>query len=101
MRETIDISEGMVQGMSQNMQDGQKVQEALTLISQRLESMEKTIQSLGTTISVVSKVEDQLRGTLLANEKMAKNTLSIAAGTLREAETVSRTIEELSALFAK
>jgi hypothetical protein len=63
--------------------------------------MEKIIQSLGTTISVVSKVEDQLRGTLLSNEKMAKNTLSIASGTLREAETVSRTIEELSALFAK
>jgi methyl-accepting chemotaxis protein len=101
MRETIEISEGMVQGMSQNMDDGQKVQQALTLISQRLESMEKTIQNLGTTISVVSKVEDQLRGTLLSNEKMARNTLSIASGTLREAETVSRTIEELSALFAK
>jgi methyl-accepting chemotaxis protein len=101
MRETIEISEGMVQGMSQNMDDGQKVQQSLTLISQRLENMEKTIQNLGTTISVVSKVEDQLRGTLLSNEKMAKNTLSIASATLLEAETVSRTIEELSGLFQK
>lgn len=101
MQETTAISEGMVKGMSKNMEDGQKVQQALTLIGERLEKMEKTIADLGQTISVVSKVEDQLRSTLHSNEKMAKNTLSIAAGTLREAETVSHTIEELSGLFTR